>query len=201
MQASLSIQSSLPNSSPLSILDLCCGTGASSHHILKTLTTSSMPSPILTCIDFSEKMLTIAKQRLPPSTIFYSANASSLPCETASFDIVSMSFGYRNLVDKETALTEVVRVLKPNGRLFILELTQPSSWVVRHLHSSLLHYIIPLIGKLLTGQIEPYRYLATSIKNFSISSCIKEFERAKLVCLSMRQFSFGSCTLFEVAHA
>ena len=189
-----------PKSNNLSILDVCCGTGIASAHILKTMKKASRPTPDITCIDFSEEMLSVAKKRLPSSVTFYSANASSLPCENASFDLIFMSFGYRNLVDKERALMEIARVLKPNGRLFILELTQPPSPFWSSIHSALMQYIIPMIGKLLTGHIEPYRYLAVSIKNFSLSTSLEEFSKANLVCLSMTPFSFGSCTLLEVAH-
>jgi demethylmenaquinone methyltransferase / 2-methoxy-6-polyprenyl-1,4-benzoquinol methylase len=186
---------------PLSILDLCCGTGIASAHVLKALKKTTATPPAITCIDFSEEMLTIAKKRLPSSVAFHTANASSLPCEKASFDIVFTSFGYRNLVDKERALMEIARVLKQNGRLFVLELTQPHSPFWSAIHGALLRHVIPPIGKILTGHIEPYVYLASSIKSFNLASCMDELSKANLVCLSMKQFSFGSCTLLEVAHA
>jgi demethylmenaquinone methyltransferase/2-methoxy-6-polyprenyl-1,4-benzoquinol methylase len=161
---------------------------------------ASIPPPAITCIDFSEKMLDVAKKRLPASTSFITADASSLPCENASFDIVCMSFGYRNLVDKEHALMEIARVLKPHGRLFVLELTQPTSPIWASFHSIILRYIIPMLGKLLTGHIEPYKYLANSIENFSEPQRLEEFSKANLVCIATTKLSFGSCTLLEVAH-
>jgi demethylmenaquinone methyltransferase / 2-methoxy-6-polyprenyl-1,4-benzoquinol methylase len=185
----------------ISVLDLCCGTGIATERFLKALKKSATPQPHITCIDFSEKMLSVARTRLPTSVTFHIANAASLPCENASFDIICMSFGYRNLIDKEQTLMEIARVLKHNGRLFILELTQPTFPITTAIHSILLKYVIPILGKLVTGHIEPYRYLATSIKKFNLQNCLQEFSNANLVCLSMKQFSFGTCTLLEVAHA
>jgi demethylmenaquinone methyltransferase / 2-methoxy-6-polyprenyl-1,4-benzoquinol methylase len=180
-----------------SILDLCCGTGIATKHVLKAMKKKSLPCPKITCVDFSEEMLSIARKRLPSSVAFHATDAASVPCANASFDIIYMGFGYRNLIDKENALMEIVRILKPNGRLFILELTQPPSPFWAKLHSILLRYCIPLIGKLTTGHIDPYRYLATSIENFNLQSCFEELKKANLVCRSVTPLSFGSCTLLE----
>lgn len=182
------------------MLDLCCGTGAATVQLLRTIQKQSCPFPQIVCADFSQKMLAVAQKRLPPSVSFLAADAASLPCANASFDVLYMSFGYRNLTDKRAVLMEIVRILRPGGRLFILELTPPPSRLVSAVHSFLLQHVVPLFGKLITGHIAPYKYLAASIQQFSLPDTLEELKKANLVCTKISSYSFGSCTLLEVVR-
>jgi demethylmenaquinone methyltransferase / 2-methoxy-6-polyprenyl-1,4-benzoquinol methylase len=182
------------------ILDLCCGSGTASKYFLQEYTKQTEVIPELSCVDFSSRMLALAKERLPKKTSFFLHDITSLPHADAHFDTIALAFGYRNLLHQKQTLEEIKRVLKPSGRLFVLELTKPSSFWRSLIHSCVLKYIVPLIGKLSTGQKEPYIYLKNSIDLFSLDGCLKTVEEVGLNCFSKKSFSFGSCTLLEIGH-
>ena len=89
----------------------------------------------------------------------------NLPFEDESFDLVTISFGLRNLADREKGLSEIHRVLKPKGRLIVLEFTQPYWWF-RPVYYFYLRLILPWLARLVTGDRDAYLYLGTSITNF-----------------------------------
>jgi demethylmenaquinone methyltransferase/2-methoxy-6-polyprenyl-1,4-benzoquinol methylase len=113
----------------------------------------------------------IAKKNAPGADSRYAAIAfrqgdgMALPLDDASFDAVTISFGLRNMADRVPALTEMRRVLRPGGRIFVLEFSQPSPWF-RRFYYFYLRRLAPGLARLVTGESSAYEYLGDSIAQF-----------------------------------
>lgn len=119
--------------------------------------------------DFCDEMLQRAPQKARDYRVnvqFLIADVMQLPFPDGSFDAVTISFGIRNVADPRRAIQEMARVLKPNGRLIILEFGQPDIPIISDLYRFYSEKILPYIGGLVTGQRQAYKYLQTSSKEF-----------------------------------
>jgi demethylmenaquinone methyltransferase / 2-methoxy-6-polyprenyl-1,4-benzoquinol methylase len=151
---------------PQSVLDLATGSG----DVLFALADHLPQSVALTGLDFCQPMLDQAvfkKQRKPyyERLSFVQGDGLSLPYPDESFDAITLSFGLRNYEDRERGLREIRRALKPNGRAFILEFTQPARWF-RPLYYTYLKHILPRLAGWATGKPDAYHYLAGTIESF-----------------------------------
>lgn len=146
-------------------LDSCCGTG----DLALELARRCGPSGSVVGCDFSEPMLELARDKVArrgegaPS--FEWADALELPYPDAEFDAVTVGFGARNLADLELGVAEMARVLKPGGRLVILEITQPRRPPLSWFHAVWFDRLVPLFGAL-AGDSAAYSYLPESVKRF-----------------------------------
>lgn len=150
------------------VLDLCCGTGDVVFDFLRY-------SPVHRAegVDISESMLHLAQEKqmllgrkkwMAGSEITWQpADAAHLPYEDNSFDLVTCAFGIRNVTERKAALAEAYRVLKPSGRLGILEFSVPSNPLLRLVYLLYLSKLMPAAGILLLRKKEPLNYLAASI--------------------------------------
>ena len=158
--------SQVPKNKKLKILDLATGTGDQSFTIL-----AKRPKVKIIGVDLAEKMLEIAKKRAQ-ETLYLDrfklsrASATQIPFKERSFDLVTMSFGIRNVGDPQKCFDEIFRVLKPSGKLLILEFSLPKNRVIKSLYLLYLRYILPHIGGLLSGNKEAYTYLNQTIEEF-----------------------------------
>ncbi len=145
-------------------LDVCCGPFTLSKKIYQTYKKS------LFGLDISKKMLLYGyyKKRVKnfPKIYPVCGDGEILPFKENSFGALTIAFGLRNLPDKKKALSEFFRVLKPQGKLLILEFSLPSRSIFKKLYLFYLEKILPFIGGLLTGDKEAYEYLAESIQKF-----------------------------------
>jgi demethylmenaquinone methyltransferase/2-methoxy-6-polyprenyl-1,4-benzoquinol methylase len=122
-------------------------------------------------------------------------SAEQLPLADESFHGVSIAFGIRNVADRPAALSEIFRVLKPGGRLALLEANEPSG-LLAPLVRFYLRQIIPRLGALLSGDRE-YRYLQTSIASFPEPAVFaRQLEENGLCVLTRQTLAFGACTLY-----
>jgi demethylmenaquinone methyltransferase / 2-methoxy-6-polyprenyl-1,4-benzoquinol methylase len=138
------------------VLDACCGTG-------DLALAAEREGGIVTGLDFSPKMLERARRKSETIT-WVEGNLLALPFEDGSYDAATVGFGVRNVADLEAALAELRRVLRPGGRLAILEITQPRG-LLRPFFSLWFDRIVPLLGKVLPGG-RAYTYLPASVRRF-----------------------------------
>ena len=156
---------------PQRVLDLGCGTGDLSF----SLALAAEPGIEITGLDYSRAMLKLAREKATRAGVgktvnFIHGEATSLPFPDEYFDCVGISFAFRNLTYKNPVmlphLSEVLRVLRPNGRYVIVESSQPGNRITRALFHLYLHAFVAPIGSLLSGQRQAYHYLAESASRF-----------------------------------
>jgi demethylmenaquinone methyltransferase / 2-methoxy-6-polyprenyl-1,4-benzoquinol methylase len=138
------------------VLDACCGTGDLAVAALAA-------GGHVTGLDFSERMLERARRKAP-EVDWVQGDALALPFEDGGFDAATVGFGVRNLDDLELGLVELRRVLKPGGRLAILEITRPRG-LLAPFYRLWFDGFVPLLGKLLPGG-SAYTYLPASVRRF-----------------------------------
>lgn len=141
-------------------LDVACGTG----DLALALRRRVAPSGQVVGLDFSERMLEIARRK-DPAIEWVRGNALQLPFADRSFDAVTVGFGVRNFADRRRGLAEMTRVLKPGGRLVILEISRPRRGLGRALHALWFERAVPLLGRLARNP-DAYSYLPNSVRRF-----------------------------------
>jgi demethylmenaquinone methyltransferase/2-methoxy-6-polyprenyl-1,4-benzoquinol methylase len=177
--------SHLPQQKNLKILDLATGTGDQAAALLKT--PASIQS--ITGIDLSSEMLEIARKKLAGKVQFLRADAEKLPFPPSHFDAATFSFGIRNVTTPLQSLQEIFRVLKPKGRVLILEFSLPPK-PIQAFFLFYLRHILPRLGALLSKKKEAYRYLNETIETFPSG---KEF------CLLMKEAGFSRLRAIPMA--
>jgi demethylmenaquinone methyltransferase/2-methoxy-6-polyprenyl-1,4-benzoquinol methylase len=149
------------------VLDAACGTGDLAIADVKA------GAGLVTGLDFSEKMLERAKKKAALDWI--QGDMLALPFADETFDAATVGFGVRNVEDLALGLRELRRVLRPGGRLAILEITQPRG-VLRPFYSLWFDRIVPLLGKVLPGG-DAYTYLPASVKRFPTAERLADMLR------------------------
>jgi demethylmenaquinone methyltransferase/2-methoxy-6-polyprenyl-1,4-benzoquinol methylase len=149
------------------VLDLCGGTG--DFAVLAAAATA--PDGRVIVYDFNRRMMEAGKRKLGrsaqrPRIHCIQGDAEAIAFADGSFDAVTLGFGLRNLVHPGLGLRELSRVLKPGGRLLVLEFSLPARRALRSLYHFYSFRVMPLISRLVSGTAGPYRYLAESIRVF-----------------------------------
>jgi demethylmenaquinone methyltransferase/2-methoxy-6-polyprenyl-1,4-benzoquinol methylase len=119
--------------------------------------------------DINASMLAVGRDRLTDKGTldnidFVQADAQHLPFADDSFDCITIAFGLRNVTDKDMALASMLRVLKPGGRLLVLEFSKPRNPLLSKLYDTYSFQVLPRMGKLITNDADSYQYLAESIR-------------------------------------
>jgi demethylmenaquinone methyltransferase/2-methoxy-6-polyprenyl-1,4-benzoquinol methylase len=184
-----------------SALDVCCGTGDLALALARRL---GDRGSVIGC-DFSESMLEAARDkaiaRRAAGVRFEWADALHLPYEDGSFDAVTVGFGVRNLADLERGLAEMIRVLRPAGRLVILEITQPRRPPLSTFYSLWFDRVVPLLG-VLAGDRDAYAYLPRSVKRFPTPLGLAALmDRAGLEAIRCTILAGGIITIHSGARA
>lgn len=178
---------------PQHFLDVAVGTGDFAYDILAV----SHPDAKLVGVDLSDEMMKIARVKLDDRATLMQANAEALPFPDNYFDCVSVAFGIRNFVNRQTALREMLRVLKPGGKLVILELSSPDNALLFALFKLYLTKFIPLVGGLISGRRDAYHYLASSILRFPKPNVFKpEILQSGFREVSVSDLTFGVCRMY-----
>jgi demethylmenaquinone methyltransferase/2-methoxy-6-polyprenyl-1,4-benzoquinol methylase len=145
-------------------LDVCCGTGDLALELRRRIG----PDGRVVGCDFSGPMLELARRKSGEEDLpveFGWADALDLPYGDGSFDAVTIGFGARNLADLEKGISEMARVLRPEGRVVILEITRPNREPLASFYSLWFDKLVPVIGTL-AGDSDAYSYLPDSVKSF-----------------------------------
>jgi ubiquinone/menaquinone biosynthesis methyltransferase len=151
------------------LLDVAGGTGDIAIKYFKKHDASHMPAAI-NILDINEAMVARARDKMIDQNITgiqcYVGDAESLPFPDMSFDYYTIAFGLRNVTDKDRALREAYRVLKPGGKFFCLEFSQVQNELLARLYDFYSFHIIPPMGHLLANNESAYQYLVESIRTF-----------------------------------
>jgi len=144
--------------------------------------------------DINASMLGVGRERLLDKGItgnvgFVQANAEDLPFPDGSFDCITIAFGLRNVTDKERALASMYRVLKPGGRVLVLEFSKPVLPGLRQFYDFYSFSVLPVMGRLIANDEKSYRYLAESIRMHPDQETLKAM---------MEQAGFEDCDYFNL---
>lgn len=148
-----------------SVLDIAGGTGDLTAKFSRIVG----PEGTVVLADINDSMLKVGRGRLMDRGIvdnirFSQADAQHLPFPDNTFDVISIAFGLRNVTDKDMALRSMLRVLKPGGRLLVLEFSKPENPILSKVYDSYSFSILPKLGKLFASDADSYQYLAESIR-------------------------------------
>jgi demethylmenaquinone methyltransferase/2-methoxy-6-polyprenyl-1,4-benzoquinol methylase len=187
---------------PHSALDICTGTGDVVFELAK-----SVPSlTTIVGVDFVQEMIDIASKKLAKQSPapqldrirFMQGNGIRLPFPDESFDLVTISFGIRNIPDPVTCLLESARVLKKGGALLVLEFGQPKQRAFRTVYDIYSRNILPTIGGLVTGYKEAYEYLPETASRFPCGEHFCQLlSAAGFKETSSRPLTFGVVYLYK----
>ncbi len=187
---------------PQTILDLATGTADLAIALAKR-----NPQAHIIGTDISEKMLEIgqakiAKEKLENQIELRLGDATALPFEDNSFDTVTVAFGVRNFENMKQGLSEIHRVLKPNGQAFILEFSMPEKFPIKQVYRLYFKHILPKIGKWVSKDASAYTYLPESVERFPKPlEFLRLLSSAGLTEGTMRHFGHNIATLYSVTKS
>lgn len=155
----------LKNCQSGNLLDLAAGTGDLAIYFRKLFGDDNT----IILADPNTEMLDYAKDRLDKKFInknidYVTCYAEKLPFKDNLFDNVTIGFGFRNFTDRPKALIEIKRVLRQNGRLIIIDFSKSVNPMINALNTLYMNHIVPILAKIITGNISEYKYLSKSIK-------------------------------------
>lgn len=182
---------------PMRCLDVAGGTGDVAFRIVEASNNNAKAA----VLDINGEMLEVGrgraiKRKLQDNVDFIEANAEELPFEDNSFDSYTVSFGIRNVPRIQVALNEAHRVLKPGGRFLCLEFSDVDVPMLDKIYDAWSFNAIPPIGKMVTGDAEPYQYLVESIRKFPNQELFADMmKEAGFKRVNYRNFSGGIAAL------
>ena len=159
----------------MKVLDLAGGTGDLTAKFSRLVG----PQGSVTLADINDSMLKVGRDKLRDKGIignvsYVQANAEALPFPDNHFDIITIAFGLRNVTDKDAALRSMQRVLKPGGKLLVLEFSTPKHDLMKKVYDLYSFKVIPQMGKLITNDADSYEYLAESIRMHPDQETLKQ---------------------------
>lgn len=181
---------------PSNVLDVACGTGDFS------IALAQAGVPKVKGVDISEGMMEVARYKIAKAGYSHVVTMKVDDCEAlsfadASFDAVSVAFGVRNFEHLQLGLSEMCRVLKPGGKVFILELSVPTNPTLLKCYKLYFLHILPFFGGLISGNKSAYKYLPVSVMNFPKPPVfISMLESAGFHHVTETSMTFGLCRLF-----
>jgi len=183
---------------PQALLDIACGTGDFALAQARRMHADSR----ITGLDLSEGMLAVMREKVEKAGLAGRISCEQGDCEQmrfaeGSFDCATIAFGIRNFAHREAALKEILRVLKPGGRLVILELSVPENKLLRWAYNLYFMHFVPWIGGLVSGDKAAYKYLPASVQAFpGRREWTATMERCGYANVRHRAFTFGLCRMY-----
>ena len=179
------------------VLDLCCGTGQMINYECRAVGKNTT----VIGVDFNQEMLKVGAKRLKQSLEDYKyklikGSILELPFEENTFDYITIAFGLRNIPDKNKALREMYRVLKPGGKVVCLELSKPNIPILKNIYDLYFNYVLPKVGSICTGDTKAYYYLRDSVNNFMSKKQLKlAFKNTGLKNSQYKSLTFGIASI------
>ncbi len=187
----------LRRSPPARLLDVATGTAD-----FALLAARRLPQTHVTGVDLSENMLALGRAKVAAAKLdariaLQTGDGLALDFPDASFDAVTAAFGVRNFENLAAGFREMRRVLKPGGRVVVLELSEPERFPARPLYRFYLRRVIPAVGRLLTGHAREYLYLPASIEQVPQGEAMLALLRAAGFTACRREtYTFGACSCY-----
>lgn len=187
----------LKNIQPRQVLDVATGTGD-----IAIMTYELLHPEKITGIDISEGMLELGRKKLEKLNLtdriqLLKADSEQIPFPDIHFDAITVAFGVRNFQDLKKGLSEMLRVLRPGGKLVILEFSRPSNAVFRVLCNFYMNVITPGIGRLFANNKKAYQYLTNSVQAFPEGQSLLDIlQETGFTNAYMKRLSLGICTIY-----
>lgn len=181
---------------PKQILDVATGTGDFAIESLK------LKPDFITGLDLSEGMLSVFDHKIKQKNLSQyiktvKGDSENLPFENDTFDAVTVAFGVRNFENLAQGLSEINRVLKPGGKLVVLEFSNPTTFPIKQLYKFYFKYILPFWGRLIAKHKTAYTYLPASVQVFPEGEKFLEYLRnAGYTNERQKKLSFGICSIY-----
>jgi demethylmenaquinone methyltransferase/2-methoxy-6-polyprenyl-1,4-benzoquinol methylase len=188
----------LPDRSNLNVLDLATGTA---DQLLALYDSGRVDHG--TGTDMAEKMLAIGRKKIEARSLsdrltLSVGNAEQIPFDADTFDVASMSFGIRNMTDVPGTLREIHRVLKPEGRVLILEFSLPGNRLLKSLYLFYFRHILPRLGATISGDSGAYRYLNETVETFPYGEAFcRLMSEAGFRNVAANRLTFGIATIYQ----
>lgn len=187
---------------PISILDIATGTGDLAFKLRK-----HFPAAEITGLDLSEGMLNVAREKLAhlpekqrKGIYFVQGDSLALDFPDNSFDLITVAYGVRNFEDLRRGLAEMQRVLRPGGKLCVIELSTPTAPLPLAFYKLYSNHLIPIVGRMVSGDSSAYTYLPKSIAAAPQRNAMTAImEKCGLERCNWRSLTFGTLTYY-IAH-
>lgn len=189
----------LPSGSQLHLLDVATGTG----DLLLSLAERSGRIACGVGLDLAGRMLQIAKGKLKGSShrgrmSLILGDGAMMPFPDDCFDVVTIGFGIRNFADTSRGLREFHRVLKPGGRLLVLEFSLPTNRILYYGYLAYFRFVLPIIGRMLSGDSAAYRHLNRSVETFPYGQQFCDLlTQAGLIDVNVTPLTFGLASIYQ----
>ncbi len=191
---------SLKPFAPRKMLDVATGTGDFAIMSARELHPDSLLG-----VDLSEGMMNVAREKVKKASLeqtvsFQQEDCMKLSFADDTFDALTVAYGIRNFEDLDRGLREMRRVLKPSGRLVIIELTSPQRFPMKQLFWLYSHVLMPLVGKIVSHDSKAYTYLPATMEAFPQGEVMSEIlKKAGFTDVRFKRFTFGLSTLYTAA--
>ena len=189
----------LPDRKNLHMLDVATGTA----DVLLSLCKKSDKIEKGIGIDLAENMLAIGRKKIEKSAFkdnlrLATGDATNIEFAENSFDVVTISFGIRNVNNLDLAISDIYKVLRKNGRFLVLEFSLPANFILKKLYLFYFRKILPLIGRIISGDSYAYNYLNQTVESFPYGEDFCEvLKRNDFVNVKYKLLTFGIATIYQ----